>query len=83
VLEIAVTDALRLENSVPRDRALISAAMAAAKLIQPGEREVLLSSLGQTVGYKRREDDDVCGFEDDPGSGEHPATSRGAPRAAS
>jgi hypothetical protein len=79
VLEIAVTDALHLENSVPRDRALISAAMAAAKLIRRGEDEGTLRSLGLGVGYKQRRDHEVRGFEDDPDSGEPSAMGRGAP----
>jgi hypothetical protein len=47
VLDIAVADALALENSIARSRVLIAAAMAAAKLLEVAEnetREALLAS---------------------------------------
>ena len=78
VLEIVVTDALHLENSVPRDRTLISAATAAAKLIEPGEREGMFRSLRLAVGYKPRKDQDVPGVVDAPDPGESSVMSRDA-----
>jgi hypothetical protein len=47
VLDIAVADALALENSIARSRVLISAAIAAVKLLEVAEnetREALLAS---------------------------------------
>jgi hypothetical protein len=70
VLEIAVADAMGLENSVGRARVLISAATAAAKLVDPGEQEALLTSLGFAVGAKRGGHHDTSGFEDDDDLGE-------------
>ena len=70
VLDIAVTDALGLENSIGRARVLISAAMAAAKLVEPGEHEAMLTSLGLAVGAKRGNAHDTSGFDDDPDFGE-------------
>jgi len=45
ILEVATTDALSLENSIARVRALISAALAAAKLLETGELEARLAVL--------------------------------------
>ncbi|HEY1167535.1 MAG TPA: hypothetical protein VGE81_00940 [Candidatus Limnocylindrales bacterium] len=70
LLDIAVTDALGLENSIARERILISVAAAAAKLIEPGKDEALTNSFGPAVGTKRRNGHDPSGFEDDPDPGE-------------
>jgi hypothetical protein len=53
ILEVATTDALSLENSIARVRALISAALAAAKLLETGELEVRLAVLELAVGSAR------------------------------
>src|SRR5665811_1473003 len=45
ILEIATIDALGLDHSIARARVLISAAMAATKLLETGELEVRLTTL--------------------------------------
>jgi hypothetical protein len=50
VLEIAILDALGLENSLNRSRVLISAAVAAARLLEVGELEERLASLEEGLG---------------------------------
>jgi hypothetical protein len=60
VLEIATIDALGLENSLARSRTLISAAVAAARLLETGELEARIEALETAVGVgwpKEREDD--------------------------
>ena len=49
LLEIAATDALYLENSVARGRLLISAGLAALRLLEVGELEARLAVLEQAV----------------------------------
>ena len=44
ILEIATLDALGLQNSIIRARVLISAALAAAKLLETGELEARIES---------------------------------------
>jgi hypothetical protein len=53
ILEVATTDALSLENSIARVRALISAALAAAKLLETGELEARLAILELALGSAR------------------------------
>jgi hypothetical protein len=53
ILEVATTDALSLENSIARVRALISAALAAAKLLETGELEARLATLELALGSAR------------------------------
>jgi hypothetical protein len=53
ILEIATIDALGLENSIVRARVLISAALAAAKLLETGELEDRLAALEVAVGMGR------------------------------
>jgi hypothetical protein len=79
LLDIAATDTLNQESSTARSSVLVRIAMAAAKLLTPGEYEASLRSLGLGVGYKHRRDHEVRGFEDDPDSGEPSAMGRGAP----
>jgi hypothetical protein len=55
VLEVATTDALSLENSIARVRALISAALAAAKLLETGELEERLAALEVATKDRLRE----------------------------
>jgi hypothetical protein len=61
------------------NRTLISAAIAAAKLIEPGEDEALTNSFGAAFGIKRWKDHDIPDFDDEPDSGEPSAMTRGAP----
>ncbi len=49
ILEIATIDALGLENSIVRARVLISAALAAAKLLETGELEERIATLEAAV----------------------------------
>jgi len=54
VVEVAVTDLLGLENSVPRARTLLSAAQTAAKLLEVGELEDRLATLEQVMEPRLR-----------------------------
>jgi len=58
LIEIAAIDTLGLENSIVRSRTLISAALAAAKLLEVGELEARLASLEAAVGVGRTVPDD-------------------------
>jgi hypothetical protein len=49
VLEVAVMDALGLENSVARSRVLVSCVIAAAKLLEVGELEARLEAVEATL----------------------------------
>ena len=49
ILMIAVVDTLGLENSIPRSRILVAAAVAAAKLLETGELEQRLAALEAVV----------------------------------
>lgn len=53
ILEIATIDTLGLENSLARSRTLISAAVAAARLLETGELEVRLAVLEAATGVGR------------------------------
>lgn len=53
ILEIAIFDALGLENSVARARVLIAGGLAAARLLETGELEARLAALEVAVGSKR------------------------------
>ena len=53
ILEIATIDALGLENSIVRARVLISAALAAAKLLETGELEDRLAALEAAMSVRR------------------------------
>src|SRR5438128_2293939 len=53
ILEIATIDALGLENSIVRSRTLISAAIAAAKLLETGELEARIAILETAIGVGR------------------------------
>ena len=53
IVEIATIDALGLENSIARGRLLISAALAAAKLLETGELEDRIATLEQAIGVGR------------------------------
>ena len=50
LLDIAVLDAVALENSVARARVLIAAALAAAKLLEVGELEARLEAIEAALG---------------------------------
>lgn len=58
ILEIATIDALSLENSIVRSRTLISAAMAATKLLDTGELEGQIATLEAAVGVGREHESD-------------------------
>jgi hypothetical protein len=70
VLDIAVADSLGLDNSIGRARVLISAAGAAARLLETGELEARISALEAALGTRKADDTITPGFEDDPGFGE-------------
>jgi hypothetical protein len=53
LVEIAAIDSLGLENSIARSRTLISAALAAAKLLEVGELEARIAQLEAAVGVGR------------------------------
>jgi hypothetical protein len=57
ILEIATIDTLSLDNSVVRSRTLISAAVAAAKLLETGELEARLAVLEFALGSARENPD--------------------------
>jgi hypothetical protein len=63
IVEIATIDALGLENSIARGRLLISAALAAAKLLETGELEERIAVLETAIGVGRNAQDDL--FADD------------------
>ena len=52
LLDIVVTDGVGLENGIPRLRALISTAVAAANLLKVGEFEERLTALEALVGHR-------------------------------
>lgn len=58
ILEIATIDTLGLENSIVRSRTLISAALAATKLLEAGELEERLAALETAVGVDREHSTD-------------------------
>ena len=68
ILEIAVLDALGLENSIARARLLIAGSLAAAKLLETGELEERLTSLEAALRMNTagstRPDEDRPGFSD-------------------
>ena len=53
ILEIVTIDLFALDNSIARDRTLISAAVAATKLLETGELEARLVSLELAVATAR------------------------------
>lgn len=63
LVEIAAIDTLGLENSIVRSRTLISAAMAAAKLLETGELEARIATLEAAIGVGR--DPAADAFADD------------------
>jgi hypothetical protein len=54
LLEIAATDALGLDNSIARVRALVAAALAGAKLLEVGEFEERLEAIEGVLGERVR-----------------------------
>jgi hypothetical protein len=52
VLDIALAEALGLENSIARVRAFISLALAAARLLEIGEQEERLAALEEALGAR-------------------------------
>jgi len=53
LVEVAALDTLSLDNSIARARTLITAALAAAKLLEVGEHEERLRALEATVQPRR------------------------------
>jgi hypothetical protein len=53
ILEIAIVDALGLDNSVARARVLIAGAQAATKLLETGELEARIAALESALGPGR------------------------------
>jgi hypothetical protein len=60
LLETAAIETLALENSIARNRTLISAAAGAGKLIEAGEFEERLATLETAVGPQSRSDEDAA-----------------------
>ena len=60
LLETAAIETLALENSIARNRALISAAAGAGKLIEAGDLSDRLSAVEAAVGPKAHSDDDAA-----------------------
>jgi hypothetical protein len=56
LLETAALETLALENSIQRNRALISAAAGAGRLIEAGDLEERLATLEAAVGSKEHSD---------------------------
>jgi len=59
LVEIAAIDTLGLENSIVRSRTLLSAALAAARLLEVGELEVRMATLEAAVGVGRAAPDEL------------------------
>jgi len=57
LLETAALETLALENSIQRNRTLISAAAGAGRLIEAGDLEERLATLEAAVGSKERADE--------------------------
>ena len=60
LLETAAIETLALENSISRNRTLISAAAGAGKLIEAGDLDARLSAVEAAVGPKVRSDEDTA-----------------------
>jgi hypothetical protein len=59
LLETAAIETLALENSIARNRALISAAAGAGKLIEAGDLADRLTAVEAAVGPKAHPEDDA------------------------
>jgi hypothetical protein len=59
LLETAAIETLALENSIQRNRTLISAASGAGKLIEAGDLDARLSAVEAVVGPKARSEEDA------------------------
>ena len=57
LLETAAIETLALENSIPRNRTLISAAAGAGKLIEAGDMEARLTAVEAAVGHGHSDED--------------------------
>ena len=64
LLETAALETLALENSIARNRTLISAAAGAGKLIEAGDLEERVALLDAAVGPRAHSDDDSAFPED-------------------
>jgi hypothetical protein len=59
LLETAAIETLALENSIARNRTLISAAAGAGKLIEAGDLDARLSAVEAVVGPRARSEEDA------------------------
>jgi len=66
LLETAAIETLALENSIARNRTLISAASGAGKLIEAGDLDARLAAVEAAVGPKPHSDDDAAFPEEGP-----------------
>jgi hypothetical protein len=66
LLETAAIETLALENSIARNRALISAAAGAGKLIEVADLDARLAAVEAAVGPKATSDDQAA-FPEEPG----------------
>jgi hypothetical protein len=60
LLETAAIETLALENSIARNRTLISAAAGAGKLIEAGDLDARLTAVEAAVGSKSGSEDDAA-----------------------
>ena len=72
LLETAAIETLALENSVARNRALISAATGAGKLIETGDLQERVALLEITVGPKARSAADAAFPQENPNDSKAP-----------
>jgi hypothetical protein len=66
LMETAAIETLALENSVARNRTLISAASGAGKLVETGDLEARLASVEAAVGSKERSSDEDAFPQENP-----------------
>ena len=66
VLDIALRDVLGLDNTVPRNRALIGVASAAARLLEVGDLAARVAGLEASLGSKDRSADDAAFPQENP-----------------
>ena len=67
LLETAALETLALENSIARNRTLITAAAGAGKLIESGDLDARLAAVEAAVGPKEHEDQDAAFPAEQPG----------------
>jgi len=72
VLDIALRDVLGLDNSVPRNRALIGVASAAARLLEVGDLAARVAGLEAAVGHGSSSTEDAAFPEENPDDSKAP-----------